>query len=341
MSPHFHPRGEREGADTEAVPAMVQLNLAQGGAVADFDLLEAAEGFASVSHAAHEVARPALGRTWSVCRPRNHSQRQPTPLTSRLGGTPATRALRPAPRGGPCVAPPVRLGRPPWFARCSTRASSLTEVGHRCHPSGPSPAGHVRAPSPPGARHERPACASSRTLEHSADGGGNEAGPRRSRPPPHTHPSRHEAPDLAAKPPGTGPAEPQGRSRAESRSPRHPPASLDDSRQAFGTPHWTHDVTYGEDQARVRTSHAARNLATVRRGAPNRIDSDARLTRLKEQGVSEPGTVSRRARPGDMEAVLRIVQASPSGSMTLRLLMPPRPRRCASSGSEGVTGRGG
>ncbi len=132
MSPHFHPRGEREGADTEAVPAMVQLNLAQGGAVADFDLLEAAEGFASVSHAAHEVARPALGRTWSVCRPRNHSQRQPTPLTSRLGGTPATRALRPAPRGGPCVAPPVRLGRPPWFARCSTRASSLTEVGRRC-----------------------------------------------------------------------------------------------------------------------------------------------------------------------------------------------------------------
>jgi hypothetical protein len=33
----------------------------------------------------------------------------------------------------------VRLGRPPWFARCSTRASSLTEVGHHCDSYPPSP----------------------------------------------------------------------------------------------------------------------------------------------------------------------------------------------------------
>ncbi len=80
-----------------------------------------------------ERSRAAAARIAAPGRKRV-SEGEPSPLTSRLDGTPALRALRPAPRGGPCVAPPVRLGRPPWFARCSTRASSLTEVGHRCQP---------------------------------------------------------------------------------------------------------------------------------------------------------------------------------------------------------------
>lgn len=40
------------------------------------------------------------------------------------------------------------------------------------------------------------------------------------------------------------------------------------------SPHWTLDVTFGEDQSRARTKHAAENLATLRRVAVNLVKKD-------------------------------------------------------------------
>ncbi|CDN12699.1 Transposase, IS4 [Richelia intracellularis] len=52
--------------------------------------------------------------------------------------------------------------------------------------------------------------------------------------------------------------------------------------------HWTLDVTFSEDACRLRTGHAPKNLALLRRIALNALNLEQSLKRSNRQNLIEP-----------------------------------------------------